>query len=63
MCLYWGVVPLAGAPVDDGEKLLHYVVERGRASGHLSPGDKVVLVAGTGLDTTRHNQIVVHQIE
>ena len=27
------------------------------------PGDKVVLVAGTGLSTTRHNQIVVHQIE
>jgi len=63
MCLYWGVVPLVGAPVDDGEKLLEYVVERGRASGHLAAGEKVVLVSGTGLSTTRHNQIVVHLIE
>jgi pyruvate kinase len=63
MCLYWGVVPVAGAPVDDGEKLLEYVVERGRKAGHLAPGEKVVLVSGTGLSTTRHNLIVVHQIE
>ncbi|NQT14512.1 MAG: pyruvate kinase, partial [Planctomycetes bacterium] len=63
MCLYWGVVPVAGAPVDDDEKLLEYVVEQGRKTGHLSPGEKVVLVSGTGLSTTRHKHIVVHQIE
>ena len=63
MCLYWGVVPLAGAPVDDGAKLLEHVIERGRAAGHLSPGDRVVLVYGTGIRTSGHNMVVVHQIE
>ncbi|MHC4400993.1 MAG: pyruvate kinase [Planctomycetota bacterium] len=63
MCLYWGVIPLAGAPVDDGGQLLEYVIERGRKAGYFSPGDRVVLVYGTGIPSSRHNMIVVHQIE
>jgi len=62
MCLYWGVIPLAGAPVDGRGELLEFVVERGRAAGYLQSGDRIVLVAGTGLKTTRHNSIVVHEL-
>jgi len=63
MCLYWGVIPVAGAPVDDGRKLLEYVVERGRAAGHFASGDRVVLVYGTGIRTSRHNMVVVHLVD
>ncbi len=62
MCLYWGVIPLAGAPVNDSTALLRYVIEMGRSAGLLRPGDRMVLVAGTGLAATRHNMIVVHEI-
>ncbi|MCX7424989.1 MAG: pyruvate kinase [Planctomycetia bacterium] len=62
MCLYWGVIPLAGAPTEDPTGLVRFVVDRGRQSGHLVSGDRVVLVAGTGLSVTRHNMIVVYQI-
>ncbi len=63
MCLYWGVIPLPGAPTDNSGALLQYVVEQGRAAGHFEEGDRLVLVAGTGLRTTRHNMIVVHELE
>ena len=63
MCLYWGVIPLPGAPIENSAALLEYVVERGRAVGYLAQGDRIVLVSGTGLRTTRHNMIVVHELE
>mgnify|MGYP005847608079 CR=1 FL=1 len=63
MCLYWGVIPLAGAPTHDSRALLRHVVEWGRANGLLNPGDRVVLVAGTGLAATAHNMIVVHVVD
>ncbi|MFV1964711.1 MAG: pyruvate kinase [Pirellulaceae bacterium] len=63
MCLYWGVIPLSGAPTDDSASLMQYVVDRGRSAGYLASGDRIVLVSGTGLASTRHNMIVVHEIE
>jgi pyruvate kinase len=63
LCLYWGVIPLAGAPTDDSGALLRYVVDRGRAADLLHSGDRIVLVAGTGLAVTRHNMIVVHELD
>ena len=63
MCLYWGVIPLPGAPIDDSAALLDFVVEKGRQAGYLSSGDRVVLVSGSGISTSRHNMIVVHEIE
>ena len=63
MCLYWGVIPLPGAPTDDPTELVRYVVDQGRAAGYLTSGDRVVLLAGTGLSVTRHNMVVVHEIE
>jgi len=62
MCLYWGVTPLPGAPIDQDDELLRFVIERGRAAGHLAAGDRVVLVSGTGLSSTRHNAVIVHEL-
>ena len=63
MCLYWGVVPLPGAPTADSVALLEHITKWGRASGMLDSGDRIVLIAGTGLAVTAHNMIVVHEIE
>jgi pyruvate kinase len=62
MCLYWGVIPLAGAPTGDSSALLKYVTDWGRSAGLLVSGDRIVLIAGTGLAVTRHNMIVVHLV-
>ncbi len=62
MCLYWGVFPLAGAPVGKSKELLEYVTQLGRQSGYLNPGDRIVLIIGTGLTASAHNAIVVHQL-
>jgi pyruvate kinase len=62
MCLYWGVVPLPGAPVHDPRELLRFVTEWGQGKGVLTSGDRIVLITGTGLAVTAHNAIVVHQI-
>jgi len=63
MCLYWGVIPLAGAPTGNRDALLQYVTDWGRAAGLLDAGDRIVLVAGTGLAVTAHNMVVVHELE
>jgi pyruvate kinase len=60
MCLYWGVIPLAGIPTDDNQAMLDAIVAWGLGDGSLTRGDHVVLVAGTGLGS--HNQIVVHRV-
>ena len=62
MCLYWGVIPLADAPTHDSRALLKHVVALGGAEGLLTSGDRVVLVAGTGLATSAHNMIIVHEL-
>lgn len=63
MCLYWGVVPIAGAPAETSGKLLGWLAERGRDTGFLVPGDRIVLITGTGVAASRHNAVVVHEIE
>jgi len=62
MALYWGVIPKAGAPVSEPARLLEFVLEWGRDGGLLSAGDRLVVVSGTGLVHSAHNQIVVHQV-
>ncbi len=63
LCLYWGVVPLPGVPADDPDELLRIVTERGKDSGALLPGDRILLLSGTGLPASRHNRIAVHEVE
>ena len=63
MCLYWGVVPLGGVPTDDPAEMARHVVEQARTAGYLTTGDRVVMIAGTGLAATRHNMVVILEVE
>ncbi|MBN1911303.1 MAG: pyruvate kinase [Pirellulales bacterium] len=63
MCLYWGVIPLSGAPTDDPAALMQHVISQGRSAGYLASGDRIVLLAGTGTPISKHNMVVVHQVE
>ena len=63
MCLYWGVIPLAGAPLDDRPALVRFVSQWGKQSGLLQAGEYVVLITGTGTTVSTHNIIVVHKAE
>jgi pyruvate kinase len=62
MCLYWGVIPLAGAPLGDPRRMLEFISDWGRRNGLFAAGDRVVAVSGTGLVHSAHNQIVVHEV-
>lgn len=63
MCLYWGMIPMAGAPTVESDSLLEHVTDWARTGGVLHSGDRIVLVAGTGLKVTDHNMLVVHELE
>jgi pyruvate kinase len=63
MCLLWGVIPFGEAPAADDRQLLRFIVDRGRQSGELSAGDRIVLLTGTGLPSSRHNAVIVHEVE
>jgi pyruvate kinase len=62
MCLYWGVLP-AHAPAGSPQEVLRWVIERGRSQGQLRAGDRVVAIGGTGLKSSRHNAVIVHEVE
>ena len=63
MCLYWGMIPLAGVPVDNRAELLAHITDWGAKAGMLGSGDRIILITGTGLSVTAHNVIVVHELE
>ena len=63
MALYWGVIPLAGAPVLQADKLIEHVRSWALRTGMVAVGDYLVLVAGTGMRSTSHNAVVVQQVE
>jgi pyruvate kinase len=62
MCLYWGIMPLPGAHAQLGPDLVRFVVDLGRADGSLRPGDRLVVVAGTGMEPGTHNTLTVHEV-
>jgi pyruvate kinase len=62
MCLYWGVIPLAGIPIGSNEQVLDAVSAWGLADGAVESGDHILLVAGTGLGRGLHDQVVVHRV-
>ncbi|MGB6041731.1 MAG: pyruvate kinase [Pirellulales bacterium] len=63
MSLYWGVMPLHGAPSKDIPSLKHFVSEWGKKDGCLVEGSTVVLVTGTGVTRGLHNAIEVHEVQ
>ena len=62
MSLYWGVTPLAGAAAGDTATLLEHVCSWGIGQGRLQPGDRILLVAGSGFGTGGHNMALVHEV-
>jgi len=62
MALYWGVTPLAGAASRDTAALLEHVCSWGLREGRLRPGDRILLVAGSGFGTDGHNMALVHEV-
>ncbi|RLS51667.1 MAG: pyruvate kinase [Planctomycetota bacterium] len=62
MCLYWGVIPVPEAPAHEDRELLDYVIGRALEAGDLKKGDRIILLSGTGLPTSRHNVVLVHEV-
>lgn len=64
MCLYWGVIPLfATHGSEDTEALSGMIINWGKKHGHLSSGDRIVIIGGTGISKSAHNQIVVYELD
>jgi pyruvate kinase len=63
MCLFWGITPLAGAPVNEPLQLREFITKWGIEDGSLRSGDRVVYVTGSNLIRRAHNVIVVHEVE
>jgi pyruvate kinase len=63
LALYWGVTPLAGAPVHDGPALRAHIDAWGRMRGLISPGDRIVFVTGTNFYPMAQNILVIHEVE
>ncbi|MEX2175107.1 MAG: pyruvate kinase, partial [Pirellulaceae bacterium] len=63
LSLYWGVTPLAGAPVHDGPELRAFIDRWGREQGLLQVGDRVVFVTGTNFYPMAQNILVIHEVE
>lgn len=63
MCLFWGVIPLAGAPTHDVAELMGHVETWGTENGTLTTGDRVVVVTGSHLTIGGHNLLTVHEVQ
>lgn len=63
LTLYWGVTPLAGAPVNDGPQLRAFIDAWGREQGLLVKGDRVVFLTGTNFYPMAQNILVIHEVE
>ncbi|HEY2416019.1 MAG TPA: pyruvate kinase [Pirellulaceae bacterium] len=63
LTLFWGVTPLAGAPVHDGPALRAFIDAWGREQGLLNKGDCVIFVTGTNFYPMAQNIVVIHEVE
>lgn len=63
MCLFWGIIPLAGAPVNDGPELRKFIDRWGMDDGLLKVGDRIVFITGNDFVSRAHNVLVVHEVE
>jgi pyruvate kinase len=63
LALYWGVTPLAGAPVHDGPQLRTFIDRWGRERGLIAPGDRIVFVTGANFYPLAKNILVIHEVE
>ncbi|MFM7844605.1 MAG: pyruvate kinase [Planctomycetota bacterium] len=63
MSLFWGVEPLADAPVENGPELRSFIVQWGKKSGDFERGDRLVFITGSELIASAHNLVVVHEVD
>jgi pyruvate kinase len=63
LTLFWGVTPLAGAPVQDGPQLRAFIDQWGREHGLISKSDRIVFVTGTNFYPMAQNILVIHEVE
>jgi pyruvate kinase len=60
MTLWWGITPVALAPVTDRQELRDFAENWGKVEGLLTAGDLFLLVSGTRLFPDVHNQLSVY---
>ncbi|MEL0096787.1 MAG: pyruvate kinase [Planctomycetaceae bacterium] len=63
LCLFWGIIPLRGMPLESGEELRAAVECWGREQELLTDGDYAVFVTSSTFGTLGHDELFVHQIE
>lgn len=63
LTLYWGVIPLAGAPVHEGPALRAFIDAWGREQGLIERGDRILFMTGTNFYPMAQNILVVHEVE
>lgn len=72
MSLYWGVMPLRGAPACNVEQLIRYTDVWACQYGLAKPGDRIVIVGGSHLTAGPagdemaagvHDIVIVHEVE
>ena len=63
LSLFWGVTPLAGAPVHDGPALRAFIDRWGRDQGLIQKGDRIVFFTGTNFYPMAQNILVIHEVE
>ena len=72
MCLYWGVMPLRGAPSRDMQELIRHADEWACREGYAVKGDRIVIVGGSHLAAGPdhkemaggvHDVVLVHEVE
>jgi pyruvate kinase len=61
--LFWGVTPIANAPVHDGPALRAFIDAWGREQGLLNKGDCIIFVTGTNFYPMAQNIVVIHEVE
>jgi pyruvate kinase len=62
MNLYWGVFPLLDVPVDSAE-CLEVITSKGKETGTLSHGDRIVHILGVSADCNHQNMLYVHLVD
>jgi pyruvate kinase len=63
LCLFWGIIPVIGMPLDGGAALRTAIEEWGREHGILETDDYIVFVTSSTYGPLGHDELFVHQIE
>lgn len=62
MNLFWGVVPVTGAPTQSSAELARHIETWGRERDYLHSDDRILVIRGTRLGSEVQNVLVVHEL-